>query len=183
MSDLNVARRYAEAMIDVASELGRTDPIAHELWLVESALHANDDQLFAVMSSPVFTTEEREAVLRAVLPKVGVSAEVGNFALLLSRNGRIRVFDLVREHYNRLADDRAGRVRARVTTAEPLSPQFEIEIKAALEASTGKTVYIEHDIDPSLIGGMVARVGGKVYDSSIRTRLDQLRRTLVAAEA
>lgn len=183
MSELNVARRYAEAMIEVAAEAGRIDPVAHELYLVESALHANDDQLFDVMASPVFTVEERENVLRSVLPKVGISGEVANLVLVMNRNGRLGVFDLMRTSYNGFADERAGRVRAHVTTAEPLTPQLETEIKAALESATGKTVYIDHAIDPELIGGMVARVGGRVYDSSIRTRLQQMRRALVVAEA
>lgn len=183
MSELNVARRYAEAIIDVASELGRIDPVAHELYLVEKALHANDDQLFDVMSSPVFTVGERAAVLDAVIPKLEISPQVANFARVMNKNGRVGVFDLMRENYNRLADERAGRVRAVVTTAEPLTPQLEVEIKSALEAATNKTVYIEHAIDPALIGGMVARVGGKVYDSSLRTRLSELKRSLVAAQA
>lgn len=183
MSELNVARRYAEALVEVAAEQNRVDPVAHELYVFERALHANDNQILDVLASPVFTTEEREGVLRSVLPKLGLSAEVANFVLVMNRNGRIPVFALTREAYNRMADDRAGRIRARVTTAEPLSPQLEVEIKAALEGATGKTVYIDHAIDPALIGGMVAHVGGKVYDSSLRTRLQQLRRALVVAEA
>jgi F-type H+-transporting ATPase subunit delta len=183
VSELNVARRYAEAMIDVASEKGRIDPVAHELYLVERALLANDGQLDAVMSSPVFTAAERGGVLEAVLPKLEISTEVANFARVMNANGRLAAFRSMRENYNRLADERAGRVRALVTTAEPLSAQFEVEIKSALEAATGKTVYIEHAIDPALIGGMIARVGGKVYDSSLRTRLVHLKRTLVTAQA
>lgn len=183
MSEMNVARRYAEAMIEVAAEANRVDPIAHELYLVETLLGANDGQLNDVMASPVFTAEERGAVLDQVLPKVDVSAETANLARVMNRNNRLAVFTLMREHYNHLADERAGRVRAQVTTAEPLTPQFEVEVKAALEAATGKTVYIDHAIDPSLIGGMIAKVGGTVYDSSLRTRLQQLKRTLVDAQA
>ncbi len=183
MSSLNVARRYAEALIEVAAENDRVDLVGRDLHRLQELLHANDDQLFAVLASPVFTAEERERVLGAVLPSLDLADEVVNVALVMSKNQRLGLIDLMVEAYDHLADERAGRVRATILTAEPLSPQLESEIKAALEGATGKEVYVEHAIDPALIGGMVARVGGKVYDSSIRTRLDQLRRSLIAAEA
>ena len=85
--------------------------------------------------------------------------------------------------YDQLADKHNGRVRVSVTTAEALTPALESEIRAALEQTTGKTVLVDHTIDPSLIGGMIARVGGTVYDSSLRTRLASLKHALTVAEA
>jgi F-type H+-transporting ATPase subunit delta len=90
---------------------------------------------------------------------------------------------LIAQAYRAQADERAGRVKVSVTTAEPMSPQIEAEVRTALEASTGKTVTLEAHVDPDLIGGMVARVGGKVYDSSIRTRLLDIRQSLIVSRS
>ena len=88
MSEMNVARRYAEAMVEVAAEQNRVDPVGGELARLGEALHANDDQLHAVMASPVFTTEERESVLKAVLPKLGLSQETNKLPHSLSAISR-----------------------------------------------------------------------------------------------
>ncbi|MEZ4319357.1 MAG: ATP synthase F1 subunit delta [Myxococcota bacterium] len=183
MSDVNVAQRYAEALMEVAVEAGEVERIAADLHRVEAAMLLEDGLLRGVLASPVFTSEERERVLNDVLPKLGVHGLTGNLLKVMNANKRFSIVAELRRQFDLLADKRAGRVRVKVSTAEPLSPQLENEIKAALEASTGKSVIVEHTIDPSLIGGMVARVGGTVYDSSLRTRLEQLRHTLVVAQA
>lgn len=183
MSDANVAQRYAEALIEVAEDAGRIQVIGNDLHRVESALMAHDGLLRGVLASPVFSGEERANVLEGVLPHLGVDALTANFLRVVGLNRRFAAFSSIRSAYDDLADARGGRVRVAVRTAEPLTPQLELEIKAALEASTGKTVLIQHTVDPSLIAGMVARVGGTVYDSSLRTRLQQLQHHLVVAQA
>jgi F-type H+-transporting ATPase subunit delta len=81
--------------------------------------------------------------------------------------------------YRDIADERAGRQRVTVQTAEPLSPQLQAEVRSALESTTGKTVILKTEVHPELIGGLVARVGDIVYDSSIRTRLEQMKLALL----
>lgn len=183
MSDANVARRYAEALIDVAAEAGRVDRVADDLHEIDQALQAHGGLLNGALASPVFAPEEREAVLMAIMPRLDLDVLTQNFLRVLGRNRRFGAFSAIRAAYEDLADARSGRVRVKVTTAEPLTPQLELEIKAALEASTGKSVIIDHLIDSSLIAGMVARIGGTVYDSSLRTRLQQLQHHLVVAQA
>jgi len=183
VSDINVAKRYADALIEVAVEADQTPRIGQDLATFESVLMAYDGLLISVMASPVFTTEERDDVLLQILPKLGLHELSANLFRVMNTNRRLGIFSEFRRQFDALADGRAGRVRVQVSTAEALSPQLETEIKAALEASTGKTVLVEHTIDPSLIGGMVARVGGTVYDSSLRTRLEQLHHTLIVAQA
>lgn len=183
MSDVNVARRYADALIDVASEAGEIERIGADLRTFEAALDAHDGLLRGVMTSPVFTAEEREKVLLEILPKLGLHPLSNNLMRVLNTNKRFAVLYAIREQFDALADEKAGRVRVQVSTAEALSPQLETEIKAALEKTTGKTVLVDHRIDPSLIGGMVARVGGTVYDSSLRTRLQHLKHSLIVAQA
>lgn len=183
MSEANVASRYADALIDVADEAGKIDALAGDLAKVKALFDANENQLGAFIGSPVFTAEERSDVLAQVLPRLDLDPFTVNLVKLMNDNGRLAIFDTLIVRYNALADERSGRVRVKVTTAEALTPTLEAEIKATLEATTGKTVIVEHTIDPSLIGGMIARVGGKVYDSSLRTRLAKLKHALTVAEA
>lgn len=183
MSEANVASRYADALIEVAAESNKIDAIGADLVKVENLFQANGGQLAEFIASPVFTVEERSAVLDKVLPKVHIDPYVTNLLKVMNANRRLGIFSTLRAQYDALADERSGRVRVQVTTADALTPALESEIKAALEASTGKSVIVEHTIDPSLIGGMIARVGGKVYDSSLRTRLSKLKHALIVAEA
>lgn len=183
MSEANVAARYADALIEVAAEAGKIDAIGADLATVQGLFEANEGQLMAFIASPVFTVEERAAVLDQVLPKVQIDPFVTNLLKLMNANRRLGIFAALRTQYDALADEKSGRARVKVTTADALTPALESEIKAALEASTGKTVIVEHTIDPSLIGGMIARVGGTVYDSSLRTRLSKLKHALIVAEA
>lgn len=183
MSEARVASRYADALIEIAAEGNRVDEVGHELARIAELFAANDHQLGTFIGSPVFTSDERAAVLDQVIPRLGLHPQTVNLVKLMNVNGRLGVFSALIHRYNELADAHNGRVRVSVTTAEALTPALESEIRAALEQTTGKTVLVEHTIDPSLIGGMIARVGGTVYDSSLRTRLASLKHALTVAEA
>ena len=93
--------------------------------------------------------------------------------------GRLSSLPELVEAYREMADAKAGRARVAVETAEPLSAELEAEVRKSLEKVTGKTVILDVSVNTALIGGMVARVGGKVYDASVRARLEQLRQTLL----
>ncbi|MEO0601013.1 MAG: ATP synthase F1 subunit delta [Myxococcota bacterium] len=179
-NEQSIARRYALAMVDVAAEAGSVDVVAEQLVSFETVLQAHDGLLGTTLQSPVFTVEERRAVLDEVLPKLGLHALTQNLLRLLNDNGRLGILGAISETYRDLADERAGRVRVVVQSAEPLTEALESEVRQALEATTGKTVVIEAEVDPSLIGGLVARVGSTVYDSSLRTRLQNIKGALLA---
>jgi F-type H+-transporting ATPase subunit delta len=170
-------------MIDVAAEADQVDAIGSALQSFCDALDAHDGLLRAALFNPVFTVEERRAVLHELLPKLGIDGLAKNFLHLVNDKDRLSAIGLIAQAYRAQADERAGRVKVSVTTAEPMSPQIEAEVRTALEASTGKTVTLEAHVDPDLIGGMVARVGGKVYDSSIRTRLLDIRQSLIVSRS
>lgn len=187
MADRSLARRYARAFIDLAEEQGSVEDLGSELAKAVSAFKAHDSMLLEALANPVYTVDERRRVLDEVLPRLGLSPMTNNLLKLLLQKGRFGIIELVEEAYRDSADERAGRVRVVVETAEPLTPQLEAEVRASLEGVTGKTVLLDTRVDPALIGGMIARVGGKVYDASVRNRLHQLRQTLLeqttAAEA
>ncbi len=117
-------------------------------------------------------------MLEQVLPKLELHTLASNLLRLLIARGRFDALGAIVDVLTETVDERAGRVLVRVTTAEPLSPQLEMEVRAAFEKSTGKTVRLEALVDPALL---VARVGGRVYDSSVRTRLEDLQNKLIRA--
>lgn len=182
MADRSLARRYARAFIEIAEESNQSETLGAELTKTLTAFRSHDDMLLEALSNPVYTKTERSGVLEAVLPKLTISATVQNTLRLMLRNNRVSLLPLVVEEFQTYADTRANRARVIVETAEPLTPQLEAEVRAALESVTGKTVLIETKVKPELIGGVVARIGGKVYDASVRNRLDTLKKTLLSSE-
>lgn len=181
MADRTIARRYAQAFIELAEEAGSIDATGAELDKLMHILDASDGRVFTVLSNPVFTRDERKRVLDAVSPRLGVSELTRNLLFVLNDKGRMALLPEVVQLYHGFADARAGRVRVLVETAEPLTPQLEAEVIAALEGVTGKDVVIETQVDPTLIGGLVARIGSVVYDASIRTRLENIKQRLLSA--
>lgn len=178
MTEGSIPRRYAKALFELAQEAGSIEGVGKQLDALVELAQANDGQVLAVMSNPGFTASERRAVLELLLPRLGLSGLMLNFVrLVLDKDRFLALPDMARE-YRALADDAANRVRATVTTATAASPALRAEITRSLSASTGKDVVVEMKVDPTLLGGMVARVGSKLYDASLRTRLDDLQVTL-----
>lgn len=181
MANRSVARRYARAFIDLAEEQGAVEEVGADLDRALAAVRAEGDLLFAALSNPVFTLPERRAVLMQVLPRLELRKPTQNLLQLLLDKRRFGLLPELVEIYRGYADDKARRVRVLVTTAEPLTPQLETEVRAALEQMTGKEVVMDTRVKPELIGGMVARVGDTVYDASVRTRLQNIKQRLLSA--
>ncbi|MEQ1501869.1 MAG: ATP synthase F1 subunit delta [Myxococcota bacterium] len=181
MSDA-VSRRYAQALIELASEADVVEKVGVDLdTFVRAAVgeHGEQGELQSALASPVFTVEERRAVLDKVLGKIKVHKLTKNLLRLVNDKHRMALLGSIADAYRAMADDREGRARATIESAEELSPALEAEVRSALEAVTGKTVVLRTVVRPELIGGLVARVGDKVYDSSLRTRLELLRQNLL----
>lgn len=177
MTEGSVARRYARALLELAKEADALDVVDADL---AAFVEACKGDLGVVMSNPVFTQSERRAVLDAVLGKLRFHAYTLNFLrLVLDKDRMDRLADIHRE-YRALADVEAGRVRATVSTAFPLDAALTEAVTASLVAATGKDVVVTSRVDPSLLGGMVAQVGSRVFDASLRTRLDLLQLSLAA---
>ena len=181
MADRVLASRYAEAFMDLVQEAGDVDGHVTDLRAAAADLLAHDAALFRVLCNPVFILEERRAVLTAALEAIGPRPLTRNLLHVLLDKHRIAILPDLVEACAEQADARSGRVKVRVDCAEPLSPQLEAEVRTALEGVTGRTVLLDTRVDASLIGGMVARVGGKVYDASLRTRLEDLKHRLINA--
>jgi F-type H+-transporting ATPase subunit delta len=174
----SVARRYARALFAIGVDRGSFEQLGQELADLAALWGASPD-LRQALENPVFGPAEKRGVLEQLLPRVTPSADVQKFVRLLLDKRRIAALPMIARAYRELADAHAGRVRAEVTSAEPLSPGQTDSVRRSLEQRTGKKVILETRVDPSLIGGLVARVGDLVLDGSVRTQLANLRQRLL----
>ena len=171
------ARRYARALFQLAVEDGQTTQIRDQLDVL-SALFEASPELREALLTPLFPVRERRQVLRRVSEAEGLSAVVTNFYSYLIDQRRLVDFTGIREEYARLVDEDLGLVTAEVVSATPLDEARQDRLRRALSERTGFEVRLEVDVDPSLIGGAIAKVGDLVFDGSIRAQLDQLRTNL-----
>jgi F-type H+-transporting ATPase subunit delta len=171
------ARRYARALFALAREDHNIDVVRAELARVAAQLEATPE-LRAALFRPLHPASSRRAVLRKVAEREGLSRNVQNFLLYLIDQRRIVDFDAIVAEFERLADEAAGRLAAEVVSASPLRDDQRERLRRALAARVGREVELEVKVDPALIGGAVAKVGGLLFDGSLRTQLTQLRDNL-----
>lgn len=178
MANISIARRYARALIDVAHEARKLDRIGEQLSTFVRTLEQNRD-LNDVMVNPAYNRAQRGAVAEAVMKAYGgFEPELANFLrLIIDRNRTLFLPDIARIYVD-LADARAGRVRGSVTSAVPLPADAVAKIAGILESLTQRKVVLQPKVDPSILGGVSTQVGSMVYDGSLRTQLEELRRQL-----
>lgn len=181
MADITTAERYARALVELAAEEGAIEHTSSDVLRVYSLLTDRESPLLSALAHPGFSPEERMAVLNDVLAILNLRVTVANFLRVVLEKGRAGMLPLVLDAYLRLADAQSGRVRAKVTTAMPLSDGLKELVRQALSASVGKEVIITERIDASILGGVIAEVEGRVFDGSVRSRLDALRQELLSA--
>jgi len=176
-----IARRYAKALILIGKENGQAETYRDELDRIISLLDG-ERMLEQAVSNPLYNTASRRNVLQAVLEKLDLSKVINSFLLLLFDKGRITYLRDVSTHYNKLADEQKGIVRADLISATKLSSESFEQIRNSLSKMTGKEVVLEAQEDPSLIGGVVTRIGDLVLDGSIKTQLQNMRESLKRGE-
>ena len=178
MTNRTAASRYARALIEVASsERADLDRIHEELVGFEALLHAYPE-LEHVLTSPAIPAARKRAAVGDLTRRAGTSAIVSKLlALLAERDRLILLPDLVASYYERLLDYRQV-VRAEVTTAAQLAPEKVGAIQRRLAVATGRSVSLRTRVDPSIIGGLVAKVGSTVYDASVTGQLRRIKATL-----
>ena len=168
-----VANRYAAALFDLAHESNELTSVETDLTLLESLLASSDD-LLRLVRSPVFQSGQQINALEAVFQKAGISGIVANFAKLTAKNRRLFALpDMIIAFRSLLAAHR-GEMTADIVTAESLSDSHLSSLKEALKSATGKDVMINQSVDPSLLGGMVVKIGSRMIDTSLKTKLNSL---------
>lgn len=173
MSTNAIARRYAKALVQLAAEGQQVERIHGELARCDEVLTAKGE-LKAVLVNPAYGIDGKRAILQDVIARLDLSATVSNFLLLLLERGRIAFLPAINASYGAYADEISGVVRPVVSSATKLDPAQRKGIEDALSRSTGKKVLLTEEVKPSLIGGVVTKIGDMVYDGSIRTQLNQL---------
>jgi F-type H+-transporting ATPase subunit delta len=177
MSSGPLVKRYARAILELAVEARQVESVGKELSELAVSWQASSE-LRELYANPEFSAAVRKAVLQELLTKAGASQITRNSVLYLADHNRLPALPEIANTFNELAERAAGTVRAEVTSAAPLSEAYYTQLQKALEQVTGHKVSIERKTDPSLIAGVVTRVGDRVLDGSIRARLADLRDTL-----
>ncbi len=169
-----VAGRYATALFELALESNALEQVAVDLTRFNEALDAFDD-LVRLVKSPVFTAEEQGRALGAILEQLKIEGLTRNFLLLVAKNRRLFATpDMIRAFRAMLARHR-GETSATVTAAAKLTETQVTALKQALQAALGKEVTLEERVDASLLGGLVVKVGSRMVDTSLRTKLNSLK--------
>lgn len=177
MSSTTIARRYAEAMADVAIAHDAVDQIDMELGAFTEMLRQSAE-LYNVFASPVLSSADKGRVLDAILARAKPGAYMANLLRAMVANHRLPLVPELYDQYRRIVNQRRGIVVAEVTTAQPLAAPEEARLRQMLQALTGKSVEFQFKTDASLIGGVVTRIGSVVYDGSVRTQLHEIRQQL-----
>ena len=173
MSTNAIAKRYAKALVQIGSEAGNVEGFNGELTRF-SALLTDSRELSTIFANPAYGIEAKKGILKDLVAKLSISPMMSNMLMLLLERGRISVLPQIAESYGAFADELSGVIRPTLSSGLPLEAAQIEEIRSALAKSTGKKVELKVEVDPSLIGGVVTKIGGKVFDGSVRTQLARI---------
>jgi len=173
----NIAKRYARAFFAVAGEQNSYEEYYGELSLFAAIIRDNDN-LSELLSNPVYDKGDKKKVVDQVLQKLNLSLPTANFIRLLVEKRRVASLEDIEVNYRKLMDDAIGISRVQVKSAFPLTAELATNLKRGLESLTGKKVEMQISEDASLLGGVVVRVGDKLYDGSIKAQLNDMMKLL-----
>ncbi len=172
-----IAARYATALFDLAKEAKKLPAVEKDLDSLDLALDSSAD-LSSMIASPVYGREEQQAAVTAVAKKMKLTPIVANTLALMATKGRLFILPaLITAVKSKIADEK-GEVTADVTSAKALTATQAKNLAATLKKSVGKDVIINATVDESLIGGLIVKVGSKMIDSSIRSKLSNLQNAM-----
>ncbi|MEZ5347067.1 MAG: ATP synthase F1 subunit delta [Pyrinomonadaceae bacterium] len=179
MSVETVARRYAGALADVVTTAGDAETVKTELKTWQEMFDSNRD-LHSAFYNPAIAHNSKEKVLESLIAKTNPSKTTANFLRVLLRNNRLTEISTINETLDSVLEARNGVVSATVTSARELSEGERSELRASLAKVTGGSdIRLNFEIDESVIGGAITRVGSTVYDGSIRTQLELLKEEMI----
>jgi F-type H+-transporting ATPase subunit delta len=168
-----LAGRYAKALFDLANEQNQRDQVAADLDRLKAMLTGSADLTRLVMS-PAFSRAEQGRAIKAVLERAEFGELTRRFVALVARNRRLFALLRIIEAFASMVGQAKGEVVATVTSAQPLTDAQVQQIRGSLSAKAGRNVTVITAVDPGLIGGLVVRMGSRMVDSSIRTKLQML---------
>jgi F-type H+-transporting ATPase subunit delta len=175
-----VGERYAQALFDLADETGALNAVRADLGSLRAAWGESAD-LRRLATSPVIGAEDQQKGLVAIADKAKFHGVTRNFLGLLAQNGRARDLTAVIAGFEKLYAKKTGVVAAEVVSAQALTAAQLKSIQTALRASLGKDPEMTARVDPSILGGLKVKVGSKLFDASLKTKLDQMKFALKRA--
>jgi F-type H+-transporting ATPase subunit delta len=170
----SLAGRYATAVFDLAVDMSLLDTVAANLASLKRMMKASPD-LLRLVKAPVFSRDEQKKGLSALVDQMGVNQLTKSFVLLLADKRRLFFLDDIIAAFESLVARKRGEMRAEVTSARALKDDEIEELKRVLRASLDREPLIETHVDPSLLGGLIVKVGSRMIDSSLRTKLAGMR--------
>src|SRR6185369_15093933 len=169
----SLAGRYASALFDLARDQRQIESVSKSLDALGQGLLDSKD--FAeLVGSPLFSREDAGKAFAAIAPQLGVDPITTKFLGVIARNGRKNELRSIIRAFRRLAAEHRGEVTAEVVTARPLNDDQLAQLKQQLRARAGRDVTIDATVDPTLLGGIVVKLGSQQIDASIRTKLNRL---------
>lgn len=173
----SIAKRYATALIRVARERNRLEPVQKELSALAEVV-AQNPRLKEALETPVITPSKKKALFAALRDKIALGEEVSNLVKVLIDQERFEVLPLLQLIFRDLSDAALGQVRVQVQSATPLGEQ-EVQLQTVLEKALGKKVLLEVEVRPQLIGGLAVRVGDKIFDGTLKKKLEGIKERIV----
>jgi len=171
---VQIARPYASALFDLAQSEGNVDAVEQGLVAI-AALVAESSDFARFLRSPVIAADTKAVAIEPILARANVNPTVANLVRVVARNGRLFALPAIIVAYRELAAQARGEASADVTSAAPLTDEQARTLAETLKAKLGKTVTLNRYVDPSLIGGLVVKVGSRMIDSSLKTKLTAMK--------
>ncbi len=172
-----VAQRYAGSLYELAEQSRAVSKVETDLGRFETLIEVSAD-LKRLIASPVFSADDQLRAISAVADKAGITGLTGNFLRVVARNRRLFAVPGMIKAFRQIAAEARGEVSAEVTSAHVLTAAQEKELAATLKSVAGKDVAINVTVDPSLLGGMIVRIGSRQIDTSLKTKLNSLKLAL-----
>ncbi len=172
--------RYANALFELADEQDALDGVRGDLISLRTMIRGAPD-LARVLTSPVIGRDEQAAAIDAVMERAGIGDLTRRFVNVVARNRRLFALPGMIEVYRALLAERRGEMTAEVTSARPLSESQRSTLESALMRSVGANVSIDARVDPGILGGLIVKVGSRMVDSSLRTKLEKLQISMKGA--
>lgn len=180
ISVAGLAGRYATALFELADEAKSLDAVSADLARLRALVEGSAD-MARFVRSPVFTRDEQGKAIAAILERLGVSQLTKNFIGLLAQKRRLFALQGIVAAFDALVAARKGETSASVVSAKPLSPAQRAALQAALKSSVKRDIRMTESVDPSLLGGLVVKVGSRQIDSSLKSKLARLERAMKGA--
>lgn len=169
-----VSGRYASALYDLADEKGALDAVAGDLANLQKMIDDSDD-FRRFIKSPILSRKDQSGGIAAIAEKAQLSPITRKFLGLVAHNRRLFALPGMIKGYRAILADRRGQATAEVTSAAPLSDSQRMSLEGQLKKTVGKNVDVVAKVDPSILGGLIVRVGSRMVDSSLRSKLQRLK--------